>query len=63
MPRPPQEEAPTRHLPLTEGMEVYLDGKVGVVTSTDKEMDRNPHMVLVQSRSRVQNPHEVEVIH
>ena len=52
-----QEEAPTRHLSLTEGMEVYLDGKVGaVVTSTDKdkEFDRNPHTVLVQSR--VQNP-------
>ena len=54
-------EAPVRHLPLTEGVEVYLDGKVGaVVASTDKEIDRKPHTVLVQSRG--QSPYEVEII-
>ena len=54
-------EGPVRHLPLKEGMEVYLDGKVGaVVASIDKELDRNPHTVFVQSRG--QSPYEVEII-
>ena len=39
------------HLPLTEGMEVYVDGKVGgVVVTPDKDINAQTVKVLVQRR-------------
>ena len=48
------------HLPLTEGMEVYVDGKAGgVVVTPDKEINALTAKVLVQRRGMA--PEEVEV--
>ena len=49
-----------RTIPLAEGMEVYVDGKVGaVVVSPDRDITPQNSKVLVQSRGMT--PYEVEV--
>jgi hypothetical protein len=56
----PDREVLPRTMPLAEGMEVYVDGKVGaVVVTPDREISPQTSKVLVQSRGM--NPYEVEV--